>query len=147
MKSNQLRIDNPCPVLLGRMKKQDDGYFCKSCAKTVVDFREKTEDEIASLITEDTCGVFYNHQLNGQKRTSRMKQFAFYLLTVLSFLGFSVKPISAQNNTTSSKGKVKIAQQEPKKEKENKKEKERRKIRKGKAKKTTYGRVVGTPAF
>ena len=98
-----LRIDNPCPMMLGRMDKNGDNFACKSCQKEVIDFRNKSTEEIANTITRNTCGVFYTHQLTAQQRMSAFRQTMFYALTVLSFLGFNVSPFNAapvQQNLT-----------------------------------------------
>lgn len=91
-----LKVANPCPVLLSRMKKDDGDYFCVSCSKKIIDFRSKTQEEIISSSTQNTCGIFSSEQLSGQSKLSFFKRFFFYCLTLLSFLGFSVKPMSAQ---------------------------------------------------
>jgi hypothetical protein len=91
-----IKVENPCPFLLNRMKKEGNNYFCNSCSKTVIDFRDKTEDEIKCNVRKDTCGIFTIDQLKGHKRQSFLRQTLFYCLTVLSFLGFNVKPLTAQ---------------------------------------------------
>jgi hypothetical protein len=95
-----IKVENPCPFLLYRMNKNGNDYFCKSCSKTVVDFRDKTEEEIKCLAYKDTCGVFTIDQLKGQQKQSISMQIIFYVLTVLSFLGFNVKPLTAQTIDT-----------------------------------------------
>ena len=94
--NDNLRIDNPCPFVLARMNKDGDNFFCKSCSKTVIDFRGKTVDEIKSSINKDTCGVFTSNQLPGQQPMKLSRQLLFYCFTVLSILGFSVRPLTAQ---------------------------------------------------
>ena len=95
-----LRVENPCPVLLSRMTEDGQNYFCKSCSKKIVDFREKTLDEIKCSINKDTCGIFYTEQLIGQQKMSFIHQSIFYFLTILSFLGFTVRPVNAQTIKT-----------------------------------------------
>jgi hypothetical protein len=95
-----IKVENPCPFLLNRMKKEGNNYFCNSCSKTVIDFRDKTEDEIKCNVRKDTCGIFTIDQLKGHKRQSFLRQTLFYCLTVLSFLGFNVKPLTAQTIDT-----------------------------------------------
>lgn len=95
-----IKVESPCPFLLNRMGKEGKDYFCKSCSKTVVDFREKTEDEIKCFANTGSCGVFTINQLKGQQRLSVSRQTIFYALTVISFFGFNVKPITAQNVDT-----------------------------------------------
>lgn len=136
----QLRVDNPCPFLLERMKKNEDGYHCRSCSKTIIDFRDKTTAEICSSINENTCGIFYSHQLTGQQKMSVLRQTAFYCLVFLSFLGFKVKPVYGQNIRPAIEHNV--TQSDPGK----KKEKKKKKNKKSKKKKEQY-RIIGTPAF
>jgi hypothetical protein len=90
-----LRIDNPCPMLLSRMSKTDSGFSCKSCKREVIDFRDKTPEEIATAITADTCGIFNNSQLAAAPKHSLFRKGIFAALTVLSFLGFNVSPVNA----------------------------------------------------
>ncbi len=96
----KIKVENPCPFLLYRMNKDGNDYFCKSCSKTVVDFRNKTEEEIKCFADKDTCGVFTINQLKGQQTQSILRQTIFYFLTVLSFFGFNVKPLTAQTIDT-----------------------------------------------
>jgi hypothetical protein len=90
-----LRIDNPCPVLLSRMSKTDSGFSCKSCKKEVIDFRDKTPEEINRSMGKDACGVFHTSQLSQQPERSFFRKGIFALLTVFSFLGFNVSPVNA----------------------------------------------------
>lgn len=143
MEAKHLRVDNPCPFLVERMQKNEDGYHCRSCSKTIVDFREKTDSEIISLINKDTCGIFHRYQLKGQQKMPTFRQAAFYFLTFLSFIGFSVKPIYGQSETTTVKQS--ITETKPKKSKDKRQRKAIR-IKKKKSKNKQY-RVVGTPAF
>lgn len=83
--------------------------YCKSCKKTIIDFREKSVEEILSQINENTCGIFRYDQLPAQKPLKFSKQMLFYFFTVLSFLGISVKPLSAQ--TTDSKKDTVLVQE------------------------------------
>jgi|SRR3954468_7449687 len=98
--SNNLKIDKPCPFTPTQWNKDGDGYFCKSCSKKITDFREKTGEEIKHSIEEDTCGIFTMDQLPGQQKMSWTRQSFFYVLTFFSFIGFSVKPLSAQTSQT-----------------------------------------------
>lgn len=95
--NNPIRIDAPCPMLLQRMTKDENGYFCSSCSKKLMDFRDRSEQEIRSAITENTCGIFYTSQIQKTKQSFK-KQFLFYCLTVCSFLGFNVKPLRAETS-------------------------------------------------
>lgn len=91
-----LRIDNPCPFAPLKRNKNADGYACKSCKKTVIDFRGKTAEEIKCSVNRNTCGIFTIDQLSEQPKMKWSKQLLFYCLTFLSMLGVSVKPLKAQ---------------------------------------------------
>jgi hypothetical protein len=93
---DKLKVDKPCPVLLTRMTKNGQNYFCKSCSKIIVDFREKTIEEIKCSSNKDTCGIFTSEQLQGQQKMTLFRQTFYYFLTILSFFGFSVRPLNAQ---------------------------------------------------
>lgn len=95
-----IKVESPCPFLLDRMQKGDNNYFCPSCSKTIVDFREKTEAEIISYSNKDTCGIFTLDQLKGQQQQSFIRQIVFFCFTLFSFFGFQVKPLAAQSIDT-----------------------------------------------
>jgi hypothetical protein len=98
--TDNLRVENPCPFVPTRMNKDGENFFCKSCSKTIVDFRSKTVDEIKCSINKDTCGIFTIDQLPGQQQMKFSRQLLFYCFSVLSILGFSVGPLSAQTTQT-----------------------------------------------
>lgn len=98
--TDNLRIENPCPFVPTRVNKDGENFFCKSCSKTIVDFRSKTVDEIKYSFNKDTCGIFTINQLPGQQQMRFSRQLLFYFFSVLSILGFSVGPLSAQTTQT-----------------------------------------------
>ncbi|MFM2000206.1 MAG: hypothetical protein RL204_2153 [Bacteroidota bacterium] len=150
---SNIRVDNPCPFLLSRMKKEGDNYFCGSCSKTVVDFREKSTEEIIRQSKPGTCGVFRTEQLTGQRKQNLFRKSLFFLLTVMSFLGFNVKPLSAQTNdsTRAKTERVIIDRSNNKGSKESKIKVERPKKRKKKGlfrrRKQTENITIGCPSF
>ena len=93
---NSIRIDNPCPMTLARVTNSDGTFFCDSCNNTIVDFRDKTTEEIIELIgSRKMCGIFNDTQLNQPKYSMKYK-LNYALLTGLAILGFNVSPIQAQ---------------------------------------------------
>jgi hypothetical protein len=94
--TDNLRIDHPCPFVPKKGNKDGDNYFCKSCNKTIIDFRSKAAEEIKFDLNKDTCGIFNVEQLPGQQQMKLSRQFMFYCLSILSILGFTVKPLNAQ---------------------------------------------------
>lgn len=100
---SNLKIENPCPMLIGRLKGEESGnYHCSSCEKTIVDFRGLSDKEVVAKLQEGThCGIFYEDQLQGQKQVRRynwMEKAAFYALMFFSWVGFNVAPLQAQVN-------------------------------------------------
>lgn len=63
----QLTIPTPCHENWNGMTPQEQGRFCGSCRKMVVDFSMMTDKEIINYISkasEHVCGRFANDQLN-----------------------------------------------------------------------------------
>jgi hypothetical protein len=61
-----IRITEPCHQNWAEMTPTQQGAYCKSCKKNVVDFTAKTENEVYQIVTEpgaQLCGRFYAHQL------------------------------------------------------------------------------------
>jgi hypothetical protein len=66
-KSIQLHIASPCHENWSEMTVNEQGAFCKSCQKNVIDFSAKTQNEIYDIITQSDgglCGRFREDQLN-----------------------------------------------------------------------------------
>jgi hypothetical protein len=98
---NQLYIAAPCPFAASKLNKNSEGYFCKSCSKTIVDFRDKTTEEIFEVLKQNkVCGVFLNEQLEVQPKLNFRSSLKFQFLLLASILGFSIKPIKSQINNT-----------------------------------------------
>ena len=87
-------IENPCPMILARIKKEGD-FYCKSCSKEIIDFRDKSNEEIIANSKNGVCGIYNENQVTTTHYGFR-KRFLFQLLTVLSFIGLNVKPLQAQ---------------------------------------------------
>ncbi|TND09394.1 MAG: hypothetical protein FD123_1356 [Bacteroidetes bacterium] len=86
-----LTIPKPCHEDWNKMTPNEQGSFCKSCCKTVVDFTAKTTGEIKSFFenigSKKVCGRFNSDQLqpvpvraaNTRQRLSRFV-YALYLV-------------------------------------------------------------------
>ena len=99
MTNSKVSIENPCPVRLSRMSKTQNGHFCTSCATEVFDFTHASDEEIkASLANGVKCGLFTTDQLSKESIVKKgfPYQLMFKTLILLSFLGFTVKPLKAQ---------------------------------------------------
>ncbi|MGZ5248505.1 MAG: carboxypeptidase-like regulatory domain-containing protein, partial [Flavitalea sp.] len=67
MKKIQLGIPQPCHENWNKMKPEEKGRFCNSCQKTVMDFREMSDRQLAEFFKRpvgSVCGRFNTDQLN-----------------------------------------------------------------------------------
>lgn len=143
-----MRIDRPCPMYLSS-KNGPDSYYCKSCSKSVIDFRGKSTEEIEQSLTSETCGIFSANQLTDQPTMRWPQRILFTLLSIASFLGVSVSPLNAQTNSATN------TQLETHKKVDAEKENTLLQIKKGKIKSTKRHRktsrkgrtTMGCPAF
>ena len=105
MHSNKpLKIDNPCPANWDYMASTEKGKFCNSCSKEVMDFTDKSDEEIRAYFLQSkgyNCGNFRADQLKDQKNINPSWKYTlrFTVLVFLAFLGLNVTPIQAQNKT------------------------------------------------
>ncbi len=76
---------NPCIERLSDMKPVDGGRFCDSCAKTIVDLTEKSNQEIRQMYDEHNgklCGIVKPNQLQENRFYHPLKRFALALIIV-----------------------------------------------------------------
>ncbi len=67
MKSNYLKLTNPCQEKWENMKPNAKGSFCDSCSKNVIDFTQLNSNEISNIVKEtkgSICARFSQNQLN-----------------------------------------------------------------------------------
>ena len=112
--------------------------------------RGKSVEEIRSAMTSEFCGIFTNDQLPGQQRMKFSRRMIFNMMAMLSFLGFSVKPMSTSAKPSNSilysnisTHKTIDGTDEPS---EKKKKKKKRKSRKQRKADKRFG-SIGCPAF
>jgi hypothetical protein len=88
-KSVKIQIPKPCHENWSHMTPDEQGMFCGSCQKIVVDFTVMGDKELLDYISkvagQHTCGRFSNHQLNTNiKATESKKRFSWaYVWNVL----------------------------------------------------------------
>lgn len=150
-------IQNPCPFVPTKGNKTEKGHFCKSCKKEVVDFTKMNDEEIREKLTKNTCGIFYEDQLVAQPKLSFRRQIMFSTMTVLSFLGFQIRPIQAQVQENKYEEvfietpQEKVEEDDKTKKTEtatrNKKYRRRHFFRRRRRGKPIVGRTIGCPTF
>lgn len=84
MKKISISIPNPCHENWNEMTPKDQGRFCGSCQKTVVDFSQMSDRQIAEFFRKpagSTCGRFHSDQLGREmvvpKRSIPWSQYLF----------------------------------------------------------------------
>jgi hypothetical protein len=101
----KITIPKPCNEDWNAMTPEESGRFCSVCTKGVVDFTNKTSDEIQHYFIENQgqkiCGRFKNEQMNKisipipksvfEKQLSFHKAFLLILFIVMGSTLFSCK--------------------------------------------------------
>ncbi|HEY8894415.1 MAG TPA: carboxypeptidase-like regulatory domain-containing protein [Niastella sp.] len=95
-KSIQLNIAEPCHENWQNMTPQQQGRFCGSCQKTVVDFTMMSDQEVLNYFLKadhNVCGRFADDQLNKElKVTEKKKRFSWaYVWNILVATFLAVK--------------------------------------------------------
>lgn len=99
----KISIPEPCHEDWSKMTTKEKGRFCQSCSKTVVDFSNKSKEEIQQYLQEhfgqQVCGRFRSEQLDSitleipaatfQQSLSFHKLFLLVLLLVMGTTLFS----------------------------------------------------------
>jgi len=113
MKQNlQLHIAEPCHEDWNKMITTDQGRYCQSCCKQVVDFTTMSDAQIMKYLSntaQKTCGRFASEQLDRplQKNKWVMKKYWKWLMASAASLFFFFGKASAQKQQcTTTKGRV-----------------------------------------
>jgi hypothetical protein len=88
----QIEIKKPCSVDIDSMNSDSKGKFCSICQTSVIDFTNKSPDEIARYFQmhaiKNTCGTFNRWDV---KTDSKIDRLIYYLQhTKLKFLAACV---------------------------------------------------------
>jgi carboxypeptidase-like protein len=89
LRSVQIQIPKPCHENWNNMAPDEQGRFCGSCQKIVVDFTAMSDkellDHISTTAGQHACGRFSTHQLNTDlTKTESKRQFSWaYVWNVL----------------------------------------------------------------
>jgi hypothetical protein len=87
------KINTPCPENWDKMNPENQGRFCSACAKIVVDFTQKTTEEIINFLSarkdQEVCGRVKKSALIPVPVRSAMKVFVAALYFVFGSLLFT----------------------------------------------------------
>lgn len=99
-RSLQLNIAEPCHENWQNMTPQEQGRFCGSCQKTVVDFTMMSDQEVLNYFLKtdhNVCGRFADDQLNKDlKITEKKKRFSWAYVWNILVATFLITKADAQ---------------------------------------------------
>lgn len=99
-----LQIQKVCPATENKFINQGDSCFlCTGCNKLVMDFRNKSMDEIDALSDQFECGIFDAQQLSHIPVLNWKKRWTYRFMVAASFLGFTIAPIEASTQIENTK--------------------------------------------
>lgn len=104
---------NPCVEKLSEMESVENGKFCNSCGKTVIDLTGKSDQEIRWLYEQNNgelCGIVGESQLQENRYYHPLKRFALALIIVFGtslfvfanrdgFISFQQKAMTQMSDT------------------------------------------------
>ena len=97
-----IAIPTPCHENWEQMTPSDKGRFCASCQKTVHDFTQSSDRQIAEFLKShnNTCGRFNRSQLNRNLIVAKDKTPSWFAVSaaVLSFLSLDSNRLVAQTS-------------------------------------------------
>lgn len=92
--NNNFSVPNPCHEKWDGMQPKENGRYCGSCQKVVVDFTTKTNEEIIDYIKENSqkqvCGTFKNSQLSQQNSYQNHEKSIRFLAAALLVFGMTL---------------------------------------------------------
>lgn len=87
-------VPNPCHEKWDGMQPKENGRYCGSCQKVVIDFTNKTNDEILDYIKENSrkqlCGTFKNSQLPASNQFQQHENSIRFLAALLLVFGMTL---------------------------------------------------------
>lgn len=89
-----VHIESPCPLKLNQLDPVEGGFHCSQCNKVVLDFRDKSDDNILSVLKkaeeQRVCGLYNSNQvLKSFKPGFQILRFAASLLLVFGVTLFA----------------------------------------------------------
>src|SRR6476620_2094924 len=96
-KTIEFSIPVPCHENWNNMTSNEQGRFCMSCKKSVVDFTTMTDQELILFFkyrSESTCGRFRSDQLNKEmllEKPKRLNWYKYFLQILIPTMLFAAK--------------------------------------------------------
>jgi hypothetical protein len=88
-----------CPTNLEQMPKVNGKVYCVDCEKTLIDFRNKSPEEIKQTLQKNTCGIYRPSQIENVQQSKIISRFRLAFAAIFIF-GFSSQQLFAQDSTT-----------------------------------------------
>lgn len=105
----QLHIPEPCHENWNKMDITEQGRYCQSCCKQVVDFTMMSDEQIIDYLSNTkgkTCGRFDHDQLNHSLQKNKLSYWKWFIATfTLLFFSFS-KTYAQKKEQCNNKNKV-----------------------------------------
>lgn len=101
-----LSIKRPCSENFEKFTKTEQGGFCESCCKEVIDFSKMSDNELLNYFNTSngkTCGRFNVSQLKTYELTHSIKKSETKSFIKYSLMGFSLVSLLSINNGYSQK--------------------------------------------
>lgn len=102
---NDFSVPNPCNEKWNGMIPKDNGRYCSSCQKTVIDFTNKTKEEIIDYmnkhVNQKICGTFKTSTLLAKTHSS--EALVKFLAALLLVFGISLFSCTESNEKTNNK--------------------------------------------
>ena len=108
MKKIELSIPKPCHENWNVMTPEDKGRFCASCQKTVIDFTNMSDRQVAEFFKKpagNVCGRFANDQLNRELElpSKRIPWIKYFFTMAIPAAIFSSKASAQRQQRTMGK--------------------------------------------
>jgi len=93
-----------CDQIWEYMPENEEGRLCEKCDNTIIDFRNKSNKEIALIHSSDNtkvCGLYKSEQLKSPTKISVNKKTSHWSSIYIGVFGaLAINNINAQNNKT-----------------------------------------------
>src|SRR5687768_5266155 len=113
----QVKIQTPCSEKLSDMEDQKEkGHYCFSCKKNVIDFRNKTEEELNQILKASggkMCGLFNRRQIGTGPAEIPAKEVhrPGFLIRAAIWTALALPPLSSDSQNADSIAPIEVVSQ------------------------------------